>query len=106
MENQLQTTSTHQLPIVLNDKENKIAAIVYHVNQLTSYPLSGVQIEDWAKSINELMPDVDLVELKRVINNFKLGVFEWDYRKGIQNIFLAINSINYQPHVINHDDRP
>jgi hypothetical protein len=103
MENQLQV-SNNSLSTLLNTKEIEIAKIVWHVNQLVAYPLNDNQIEAWSKSINELLPDLELEELSVLINNFKIGRYDWNYHYGIQNILK--NLIKTPEYVtINHDDR-
>ena len=87
-----QSLSTH-----LNEKEFEIAKIIWHVNQLVAYPLTDYQIESWAKSIAELAPNVTPDEIKKIIDNFKIGRIEWDYHSGIQNIFK--NLPNFQREV-------
>ncbi|MDB5288565.1 MAG: hypothetical protein JWR05_3514 [Mucilaginibacter sp.] len=70
----------------------EIGMEVFHINQLIPYPLTDQQITDWAKSINELRPDVTAATLKAVINKMKLGKIQWDNRSGIQNIFKALEN--------------
>lgn len=92
MENQLiqqQQRGNHHLEN-LSPREIEIGQVVFHVNQLTAYPLNDLQISDWAKSINELKPDLDLALLKKVIDKFKMDELEWDNHKGIQNIFREL----------------
>lgn len=91
MENQLQQSNTHQSNIVLSNREIEIAKIVYHINQLIAYPLSAIQIEDWARSLNELYPKIDLNILKNTIRMMKLGKIDFDSKKGIQNITCALH---------------
>lgn len=76
--------------------------VLVHYNQLTSYPLSDIQIVDWANSLKELFPEMTDEVLKSLINGLKLGVYNFNDRVGIQNITLAykvyvlnqINSLN------------
>lgn len=89
MENQVQI-SNHSLSTPLNHKEIIIAQEMWHINQIISYPLSDWQIESWARSINELIPDLDVNILKKSINLLKTGEIEWDSKVGLPNIFLAI----------------
>jgi hypothetical protein len=76
----------------LSEKVIELALVVFHINQVVPYPLSDLQIADWAKSINELRPDVEPQKLKEVIDKMKLGQIEWNYRQGIQNIFRALET--------------
>lgn len=89
MENQLQV-SNHNLSTPLNRKELEIAEIIWHVNLLMNFPLTDIQIESWSRSINELRPEQDLSKLIAVINMMKIGSIEFNSRKGIQNIFVAL----------------
>lgn len=85
MENQLQI-SNKGLSTPLNTKEVEIAKLVWHVNQLVAYPLTDHQIEAWSLSINELLPELELEKLAKLIKDFKLGNIPWDYHFGIQNL--------------------
>jgi len=91
MENQIQQ-SKHNLSTRLNSKEIEIAKIIYKVNMLVSYPLSDQQIEDWSTTLSGLYSELDLVLLSSIIKEFILDAREWDHRKGIQNITLAIRT--------------
>lgn len=90
MENQLQQINTHQKSIVLSDREVEIAVEIYQVNQLTAFPLSASQIEDWSKSLAELYPTLDLKIINEIIRDMKLDRIEWNPKQGIQNITRAI----------------
>lgn len=90
MENQLQRNNTLQKPIVLTTEQMKFAKIIYHVNQLTPYPLTGVQIEDWAKTLADLYRGLDLEVLKDIIKEMKLDNLEWNPKQGIQNLTRAL----------------
>lgn len=99
MENQLQKVNQS---LELSDKELSLAVEIFHVNQVMPYPLSDLQISDWAKSINELMPEVSSADIKKIIDDFKLDNIEWDNKKGIQNIFNAISPKSiYVPEELN-----
>lgn len=78
------------MPFGLNEKEFSIAKELEQVNLLITYSLAPPQIADWAKCIVELEPDIDNYELKSVIDKYKRGIYEWDQREGIQNIFRGI----------------
>lgn len=77
----------------IKKQEVTVAKILWHINQIVSYPMSDHQIEDWAKSLMELKPNTDLAALKFLIDKFKTGDFEYDYKKGIQNIFIGLRHI-------------
>ena len=90
MESQIQKIN-HSLSTPLNDKEYEIATILWHVNQLTPFPLSDTQIETWSRSVNELRPNIEINRLDKMMRLLKLGEIEWDHKAGIQNIFRAYN---------------
>lgn len=100
MDHQLVTKGNQSLE--LTDKELEIAQVVFLVNQLISYHLSDLQISDWARTISRLKPDITPEYLNKIIDLFIVGDIEWDTRKGIQNIFMAINKPKgYSPEEIN-----
>lgn len=76
----------------LSEKEVQIAGEIYGINQLVPYPLNSLQIADWAISINKLLPDLKISDLERLIDDFKKDELEWNYNKGIQNIFNGLKS--------------
>ena len=65
---------------------------LYHVNYLVAYPVSDLMLEGWARSISELMPDVTEFDIKRIIDEMKVGKIKFDSRKGVQNILIALKS--------------
>lgn len=73
--------------LALTEKVVDLAKVLVHYNQLTAFPYSDLQISEWAKSINELMPNITPDTLKTIINRMKMGIYEYDSRIGIQNIF-------------------
>ena len=56
-------------------------------NLLTQYPVADVLLEAWAKSIQELTPELTPAMLKEIVDGMKLGLIEYDAKLGIQNIF-------------------
>lgn len=66
---------------------------IYRVNLLNPYPLSDLQVVEWAKCINLLLPEMKPEMLQLIINKMMLGVIEWDGKKGIQNIFSAYKKL-------------
>lgn len=63
---------------------------------LLPYPLSGTAIADWAKCINELAPYATPEMLRTIINKFISNDLDYDYKKGIQNIFIALRPFEAQ----------
>jgi hypothetical protein len=74
----------------LNKHQIAIGKELYRLNMLLPYPLSGTAIADWAKCINELAPYATPEMLKSIIDKFITNNAEYDYKKGIQNIFIAL----------------
>lgn len=91
MENKLQKTQDNNI-VKLTDKELQIASEIYEVNLLAPYPLTSIQIEDWSRSLNKLLPNLEISVLEKLIDDFKTDAIEWDYKKGIQNIFIGLRS--------------
>jgi len=84
MKNQLVNTTINE----------QIIKELYHINYLVAFPLSDLMLEGWAKSIQELAPELTPERLKKIINGMKVGVVNYDTKKGIQNIFLAHKPVN------------
>lgn len=74
----------------LNPLEISIGKELYRLNLILPYPLSGSALADWAKCINELTPSATPETLRVIINKFIANDLEYDYKKGIQNIFIAL----------------
>ena len=76
----------------LTDKQNEIGRVVYHVNQLTNFPISDERISEWARSIDEIIPNLELEDLRSVIKDFKICELEYNQKEGIQNIFFGLKT--------------
>lgn len=74
----------------LNDRQFAICKELYHVNQLTPFPVSDDRIVEWAKSIEEILPQLDINHLRELFVDFKLGKISYDKNDGIQNIFMGL----------------
>lgn len=85
--------STNQSIAIRPPVHGVLSKILWHLNQVVAYPMTDLQIEDWARSILELRPDVDLNAVKFLIDKFKTGEREYDSKKGIQNIFVGLKYI-------------
>lgn len=81
---ELVKTDNQLVSITINPE---IAKALFHVNYLTPYPYSDMIIEGWAKSIQELEPEITSEVIKWILDNMKKGLIEYDSKKGIQNIF-------------------
>jgi hypothetical protein len=94
MENQLAVSQKKDNQYLeLSSELTKIGQVIVHINQLTPFPYSDFQLIDWAKSINELTPELTPDILKKIIDKFKLGIYEFDSRAGIQNVFRGYKLI-------------
>jgi len=71
-------------------KVKRLVKQVLEVNQLLSIPKDIPQLEDWANSISELMPDVTPEHLKFVISLMKLGLLPYNTFEGVQNIMRGL----------------
>ncbi len=77
---------------------------LFHVNCLVSYPITDPMLEVWARSIQELTPELTVDILKQIIDKMKTGEYDFDNRAGVQNIFKGykkyIVELNrYKPHL-------
>ena len=94
MENQLAVSQKKDSQsLELSSELTKIGQEIVHINQLTPFPYSDFQLIDWAKSINELTPELTPDILKKIIDKFKLGIYFFDSRAGIQNVFAGYKLI-------------
>ncbi len=71
----------------LTKEQTEIAKELIHYNQLTPYPYSDLQISQWVKSITELIPEMTPEIIKHIIDRLKTDAYDYDHKKGIQNIF-------------------
>lgn len=84
---------THPQSLEISDSRKRIAKVIVDVNQIMQYPLTAVQVLEWAESIERLVPDVDVMALAYLMDAFKLELIEWDRQKGIQNIFAGLKRV-------------
>lgn len=90
--------SNHNLE-VSKGRIQEVGIQVYQINQVISFPMNDIQIEDMSKSILELCPEIEGQMLKNIVDNFKTGKYEWDKSKNIQNIFDYIPKEFYKLHI-------
>lgn len=76
----------------LSDREFSLCKEIYHINQLAPFPLDDNKIQEWARSIEDILPELNLDHLKDLISDFKRGKIEYDKNLGIQNIFTGLVS--------------
>ena len=72
------------------ERVNELAKILYQLNMLIAYPLSDSQIIEWALCLLRLIPNIDGVELQVIIDKMIIGEIEYDTKKGIKNIVIAL----------------
>lgn len=77
----------------LSEKELEIGKIIVDVNLLFQYPLSVDQISDWSKRLNKTKPDMYLEDLKIAMDKLIVADVEFNPAIGIQNIFVALKSL-------------
>lgn len=77
----------------LSPKAVELGKVVFHVNMLSSFPLTSDQIADWATTIEELAPEITPERLRVVINQYKTGEMKYDRNDGIQNIFEGYRAV-------------
>ena len=70
-----------------------IARIVYEVNQLRQYPLNDIEIAEWATTLDEFDPKMDLEALRFIIQQMKFGNLEYEQKDGVQNLTRAFQKI-------------
>jgi hypothetical protein len=70
-----------------------IARIVYEVNQLRQYPLNDIEIAEWATTLNEFNPDMEIEALQFIIQQMKFGNLEYEQKDGVQNLTRAFQRI-------------
>jgi len=74
--------------------------VIYLVNFLVAYPLTDTQIAEWARCIIHLRPETTSDELQNIMNKFITAEYDYDTRKGIQNIFkhlpVKVKTPDYQ----------
>jgi len=89
---ELETTNQSQFLQTSSAEAIKIAKAIYHVNQLTSFDLSDRKIIEWSQSIIEILPHIELDDLKLLIREMKTGSIAYDHRLGVQNIFIGLKT--------------
>lgn len=76
--------------IELTQEEREIAKELTQVNLLITFALTPFQIAQWARCVLELEPKTEPFEVRAVIDMYKRGLYEWDQKEGVQNIFRGL----------------
>lgn len=90
---QLEKT-VQQNQLTLSSSQIEICKEISHVNELTTFFIPDHRLEEWAVSINEILPNLEIEDLKNVIIDFKIGELEYNHKEGVQNIFFGLRT-NY-----------
>lgn len=81
------------LPIDLKEQVINTYNVVVEVNNLTAFPMTGDQVEVWAKDLVRLIPNLDLGALAFLIDQMKLGLYDYDKNLGIQNLTVGLTHV-------------
>jgi len=71
----------------------KIGAEIVSINLLYQYPLTKDQLCDWSKTINKIKPALYIEDLRMAMDKLIVGDCDFNPNIGIQNIFLALKSL-------------
>lgn len=74
----------------ISQEVQEVGKAIYHVNQLTPFNIDDEMILSWSKSIFELIPNIEINDLKDLISDFKTDEIHYDNKLGIQNIFIGL----------------
>jgi hypothetical protein len=66
---------------------------VNQFNQLRAYALSGVEIVQWAATIERLVPDLDPVALCWLIDQMLQGEYAYDRHAGVQQLIMGLRNV-------------
>jgi len=77
----------------LTVEQEAVSSIVYEVNQLRQYPLTAVEIAEWADTLLEFKSDLDYEALRFIIQQMKFGNLEYEQKDGVQNLTRAFQKI-------------
>lgn len=82
----------HNAAVPALQTDETLEKIIWHVNQVRSYPLSEFEIIGWANTLRQIK-DLDLQAVAWLINEMKFGRVMYDQKLGIQNLTTAIPRI-------------
>lgn len=91
---EIQLNNSQNAQLSLSENQFNICKEIYHVNQLTAFPVNDERLSEWARSIEEIVPNLEIEDLKNVIIDFKIGELEYNHKEGVQNIFFGLRT-NY-----------
>lgn len=83
----IQKTSSQ---LVFSEAEKQLAVQIFHVNQLSPWKLSDLEIIEWTKTILDICPDATPEKIKDVIDRYKTNEIEWNTHQGVQNIIRIL----------------
>ena len=76
-----------------NNYFDRLVCELYQINQVTTFPVSDKNLEAWGNSIIELAPELTPEILKKIINKYKTGYYQWDNKVGLPNIFKGYHQL-------------
>ena len=82
--------TTNQSPCSLPVKVKEIGNVIYHINQLSPFVTTDERLIEWAESINDILPGLELDDLKALIVAFKTDEITYNTKLGVQNIFIGL----------------
>lgn len=71
----------------------RLCKIIYQCNQLRPYPLTAMEIAEYADSLLRLIPDLNFEKVEFMVDQMLLGNIEWDTKLGIQNLTNGLKVI-------------
>lgn len=90
MDKKIQRTQTHISKQAPGSVELSVVARIGMVRQ---YPMTKEETEAWTEMIFKLEPDITVDELKKIIEGFMTGKYEFDKELGIRNVFKALKRL-------------
>ena len=87
LKNQQELQKQKQEQLALNnEKTEQMAKMVYRLEMVMAFPLTEIQIENWAETIVRLCPDSTPEQVLEIVDNYLKGVWYFDKDKGIANL--------------------
>ena len=87
------TAKTAPTDLAISQQSEALEKVTARVNQLMQFPLSYIQVQEWAATIQRVAPDTKLEKVAFVIDCFMNERLEYDKNKGIQNIFNGLKRV-------------
>ena len=81
----------NDLAISQGEPDEELCKIISKVNQLRPYPLSAIEVMEWAASLEKI--GVDYGALRHLIWQMILGNYDYDKSLGIQNLVNGLRKV-------------